>query len=192
VFSDICEQDGKGSLPTTNLDCASTREIEIPLTFDAEFFGLLRGDVSQLDTLQAREEKALTDEIVELGREVTKVTNPNRSRQHDLDRWRELFDLYLQAGVFFSTTELDRGSRESSVARMQLQWFDSEVQGRGLVKAFRLPASRNAFVRFMNVNLALLRSLKFQEINQLAITKILKSTSLLTIRAIVRSYRIRV
>jgi hypothetical protein len=94
-------------------------------------------------------------------------------------RWRELFDLYLQAGVFFSTHELDRGKRDSTAAARQLQWFQSEVTRRGLKDLFKLPASHQALDRFIRINITLLRNLKFQEINQKAISKILKSMFLI-------------
>lgn len=149
------------------------RKIEVPLTFDAEFFGLLKGDVSTLDTLQAEEEERLTNEIKTLGQEVAKIVTP--ARKTDMNRWREIFDIYLQAGVFFSTTELDRGSRSSTIALKQLQWFQNEVSQRNLLKKFKIPASHSAYERFMRVNVTLLHNLKFQEINQLAISKILKS-----------------
>ncbi|TGO68636.1 hypothetical protein BOTNAR_0022g00450 [Botryotinia narcissicola] len=38
------------------------REVEVPLTFDAEFFGLLQGDVENLDALQDEEQRALVAE----------------------------------------------------------------------------------------------------------------------------------
>jgi E3 ubiquitin-protein ligase BAH len=89
--------------------------------------------------------------------------------------WRELFDLYLQAAVFFSTKEASSGSRSPASAARQLEWFQSEVNKRGLVAAFKLPASRQALDRFVKINISLLLNLKFQEINQVAIVKILKS-----------------
>jgi hypothetical protein len=151
------------------------QQIEVPLTFDAEFFEILQGDVTTLDSLHAEEQKAMTEEIRTLGKEVAKVTNPSKSNKSDLERWRELFDIYLQAGIFFSTNELDHGSRNSTVALKQLQWFQAEVMKRGLVKSFKIPASREAFNMFTSINLTLLLNIKFQEINQLAISKILKS-----------------
>ncbi len=151
------------------------QQIEVPLTFDAEFFEIIQGDVTILDTLQAEEQKAMTYEIRSLGKEVAKLTNPSKNSKSDLERWRELFDIYLQAGIFFSTNELDHGSRNSIVALKQLQWFQAEVMRRGLVKSFKNPASREAFNMFTSLNLTLLRNIKFQEINQLAISKILKS-----------------
>lgn len=153
----------------------------MPLTFDVEFFGLLQGEVSTLDTLQADEQKSMIQEIKTLGAEVSKVAHPYKSSKTDLDRWRELFDIYLQAGIFFSTNELDHGSRNSNVALNQLQWFQQEVTQRGLTKSFKLPASRIAFQRFVAINMSLLHNLKFQEINQLAISKILKSQLILNV-----------
>lgn len=69
--------------------------------------------MSTLDALQAREQKAMTDEVNTLRNEISKVASPFKSTKTDLDRWRELFDIYLQAEIFFSTIELDHGSRNS-------------------------------------------------------------------------------
>jgi E3 ubiquitin-protein ligase BAH len=102
----------------------------------------------------------------------------------DMYRWRELIDVYLQAGVFFSTHEIDHGSRSHAAAARQLQWFQSEVTRRGLIDLFKLPASRPAFDRFIAINVTLLKNLKFQEINKIAITKILKSMVSLSMHAI--------
>ena len=48
--------------------------MEVPLTFDAEFFDILLDDVSSLDTLQTDEQKILTDEVKDLSTEITAVT----------------------------------------------------------------------------------------------------------------------
>lgn len=151
----------------------AVQQIEVPLTFDAEFFGLIQGDLSGLDALHAEEQKAMTEEISALGQEVARLSQP--TSKTDLYRWRELFDIYLQAGVFFSTNELDGGSRNSLSALAQLKWFQDEVIRRNIPKSFKTAASRQALHRFTTINLTLLRNLKFQEINQLAIFKILKS-----------------
>lgn len=99
-------------------------------------------------------------------------------------RWRELIDIYLQAGVFFSTHEIDHGSRSHAAAVRQLQWFQSEVTKRSLLDLFKLPASHPAFNRFIAINVALLLNLKFQEINRIAITKILKSILIFSIQSV--------
>ena len=50
------------------------KRVEVPLTFDAEFFDILLNDVSSLDALQTDEQKILTDEIKDLSKEITAVT----------------------------------------------------------------------------------------------------------------------
>ncbi|KAL3426180.1 hypothetical protein PVAG01_02971 [Phlyctema vagabunda] len=150
------------------------QRIEVPLTFDSEFFGILQGDVTNLDKIQAVEQKALSEEILALSTEVTTLTRPTKYGKTDLYRWRQLFDIYLQAGVFFSMHEFDHGRRNSKMALKQLQWFQNEVMKEDIVGSFKMTASHQALERFVKINVTLLRNLKFQEINQLAITKILK------------------
>jgi E3 ubiquitin-protein ligase BAH len=151
------------------------QRVEVPLTFDSEFFTRLQAEVATLDTLQAGEQTALTGQIIALSNDITSLTKPSKFNKTDLYRWRELFDIYLQAMVFFSTHEKDRGTRDSTTAARQLQWFQAEVVKRNIVESFKLPASRQALDKFININITLLRSIKFQEINQTAISKILKS-----------------
>jgi E3 ubiquitin-protein ligase BAH len=50
------------------------KRVEVPLTFDAEFFDILLDDVTSLDSLQTDEQKILSNEIVALSTEVTAVT----------------------------------------------------------------------------------------------------------------------
>jgi len=150
------------------------RRVEIPLTFDAKFFDLLLDDVNSLDALQAEEQKALGNEILALSKEVTAVTKPSKFKKTDMYRWRELIDIYLQAGIFFSTHEIDHGKRDGAAASRQLQWFQSEVRRRELPESFKLPASLQAFKRFVDINIILLLNLKFQEMNRRAFDKILK------------------
>lgn len=149
--------------------------IEVPLVFDSEFFDILQSDVNNLDALQAKEEKAMVTEIVALRQEISHLTKPSRLSKSDLARWRAIFELYLDAQVFFSTNEQDHGSRTSQTAAKQLQWFQEEITKRNLVKSFKIAESREALVRFLSLNAVLLKNLQFQEINQVAIYKILKS-----------------
>ncbi|RDW73858.1 hypothetical protein BP5796_07300 [Coleophoma crateriformis] len=170
--------------PTTP---TTIQRVEVPLTFDAEFFGLLQNDVTSFDSLQVKEHKVMTDAILDLSTKISCLTKPSKFGKSDLYRWRELFDIYVQAGIFFSTQELDHGRRTSTIALKQLQWFQNEVIRAGIVDSFKIPESRQALKCFVAINVALLRNLKFQEINQLAITKILKSRSCTTLLPIHRA-----
>ncbi|KAF4632788.1 hypothetical protein G7Y89_g5328 [Cudoniella acicularis] len=150
------------------------QRIEIPLTFDSEFFSRLQDEVAVLDTLQEGEQQALTSEIAALSKEIKDLTKPSKFSKTDLYRWRELFEIYLQAMAFFSTHEIDHGKRDSATAAKKLQWFQSEVVRRGIIESFKLPTSHQAVERFVKINITLLRNIKFQEINHTAVTKILK------------------
>jgi hypothetical protein len=187
VITDFAEISNDSS--TVSHPVASTQEtsllapeddvetIEVPLVFDNRFFEILQSDVSNIDALQAEEQKTMSKEIVELGKEVSRVAKPTRFSSSDLTRWRHIFELYLDAEVFFATHEQSHGARTSKDALRQLQWFQSEVEKRDLVKSFKLPESQVAFARFLKLNLSLLKNLQFQELNKLAVMKILKSMS---------------
>ena len=171
--------DGSDQLPqTTQHPSVSIEHIEIPLRSDSEFFHLLRDQVSALDTLQEREEVQATEEVADIGQIISTVVAPsaNTSRT-DLYQWRDVLALYLQAKIFFSTNEQDGESRTAIEATNQLTWFSGQARHRSLLKHFKRKESRMAFEKFVRINAILLRNLKFQEINRLAMSKILKSGS---------------
>jgi E3 ubiquitin-protein ligase BAH len=68
------------------------RRVEVNLTFDAEFFDLLQGNVSNLDRLQAGEQLAITNEIGGLSKELTAIARPPSRfyNKTDMCQWREL------------------------------------------------------------------------------------------------------
>jgi hypothetical protein len=66
----------------------------VNLTFDGEFFDLIQGNVSALDELQATQQVAISNEIGELSKELTTITQPptrfkSRSKT-DMYKWRKL------------------------------------------------------------------------------------------------------
>ncbi|KAM3069927.1 hypothetical protein ACMFMG_004036 [Clarireedia jacksonii] len=171
-----CKSDEERSSARDELELRPlVRRVEVPLNFDAEFFGLIQGDVTNLDALQVEEQKALCGEILNLSEELVALTKPSkRDKKTDISRWRELFEVYLEANIFFSAREQDRGKRNSANALRQLQWFQTEVTKSSIVRSFKLAESHAALNRFISINVTLLRNLTFQEINQTAINKILK------------------
>ncbi|MBE3046632.1 hypothetical protein IMZ48_29705 [Candidatus Bathyarchaeota archaeon] len=147
----------------------------MPLIYDGEFFNILLDNVIKLDSLQATQERTMSSEIVALGHDIARLSKPTHIAKNDLEKWRAIFGLYLDAGVFFSTLEEDHGYRNNGRAAKQLTWFRSEMERQNLARGFRLSQSRVALDRFLRLNVDLLRNLHFQEINKLAVTKILKS-----------------
>ncbi|KAI0121607.1 SPX domain-containing protein [Xylariales sp. AK1849] len=186
---------GSGHSPAAeSSENSSVQQVEVPLVFDGEFFDILQTDVSKLDTLQEEEQRKLKGDITILGQEITQFTKPSNGKkaQDDLARWRVIFELYLDARVFFSTRESDHGARSSTQALKQLQWFQEGVLKRKLVQGLKLSASREAFNRFLNVNALLLQNLKFQEINQTAIAKILKKFDKRTSLGVAKTFPVAV
>jgi E3 ubiquitin-protein ligase BAH len=151
--------------------------VEVPLLSDSEFFGVLEREVSGLAKLQEAEQKKLTAEIEELGTAVSKVTRPRDSKSRtDLSRWQRIFELYRDSNIFFATNEQDHGVHNRAKAQKQWEFFLSEVQKAELGGNFRRKENFSALEKFMAINVELLQSLRFQEINQIAMNKILKST----------------
>lgn len=152
--------------------------VKIPLDSDARFFNILQTDVGELDTLQTQERRTIANGISTLGSEISEVARPRKGfikvSKSDLYRWREIFELYLAAQVFFSTNETTGGVRSSERARKQLVWFQDEVSKRQILQKFKLEASTTAYTRFLALNATLLQNVQFQELNQTAVMKIIK------------------
>ena len=176
VSTTLCRHHGVAiARNTTDPGDDTYSHFKVPLTHDDEFFKILLGKVTKLDGLQATQERRMSSEIVALRHDVARLSRPTHIAKTDLEKWRIIFSLYLDAQVFFSTLEHDHGFRELGVAARQLAWFRQEVEKLNLIQRFRLPESRVALDRFFRLNVDLLRNLRFQEINKLAVTKILKS-----------------
>ena len=151
--------------------------IEVPLTSDSTFFKMLTVDVAGLQALRSKEEAELNNAITMLGQEISRAVEPSKQRgKTDLQPWREIFRLYIESNIFFSTNELDNFTRSSTVAQKQLQAYITTLKDLGFAKKLKRTGSLLALERFVNINLVLLRNLKFQELNITAMSKILKSS----------------
>ena len=175
---------GSSSLPESNTSPGDQSEalsgqhrmVEVPLTSDSEFFNILQRECSSLNKIRDKEEVKLHGEIIDLGKTVSRVTKPSHwLRKDDIAKWRTIFELYLESQIFFATHEREHGALNSEEARKKLLRFADEVQRRGLTSTFNKKESLTAFQQFMNVNHELLLAMRFQELNKLAMTKILKS-----------------
>ncbi|KAI2342520.1 hypothetical protein LOY92_006694 [Ophidiomyces ophidiicola] len=148
--------------------------VDIPLSSDSEFFRILRVELSTLRQLQDQEREKLTGRVKLLRETIVGTTNSTLVRSRSaLDTWREIFRLYMEAQVFFSTNELDSGERTSIVAHQQLVKFQTSLSKISPHRKLR-KNGRRALESFMDINFVLLQNLKFQEINRIALRKILK------------------
>ncbi|KAK9366892.1 SPX domain-containing protein [Lipomyces kononenkoae] len=159
-----------GDIPST---------IEIHLHSDSEFFKMLCAELVGLDSLQEEQEKELSGQVTDIARRLPHVASPLQ-KKNDLYVWREIFRLYIDAGVFFSSLEQDHGERSVEKAKEQLDWFADQLQQMDLISRFKLSESKMIWESFWTLNMSLLQSVQFQALNQTATTKILKKFDKLT------------
>jgi hypothetical protein len=152
------------------------RTVEIPLTSDTEFFTRLSSEVTGLEKLQEREEKRMHSQIEDLGKQIAKMTDPDkRSNRKTLAAWRQVFQIYVEEGIFFGNTETDHKSHDSDKAMQRLAEFSNKVAQAGIVERLKKKDNMQALNMFMHINREILQGLRFGEINHSAMVKILKS-----------------
>jgi len=151
------------------------RTVKVPITSDTEFFTRLTSELSGLQKLQEREESRMNVQIEDLGRQVARLTDPDhRSNRKMLTAWRQLFQMYVEQGIFFGTTESDHKSHSADKAMQRLAEFSNKVAKAGLVEKMQKKDNLKALNAFMHINREILQSLRFGEINHSAMLKILK------------------
>jgi E3 ubiquitin-protein ligase BAH len=161
--------------------------IEVPLTSDSEFFAMLSTELSGLAALQAQEEQKLYSEITQLSKVIAHVIEPNcRANKQDLVKWRKIFQLYVESRIFFAATERDHGAHNTAKAGENFRAFSRLLEEHELTKHFKKQESLDALKKFLGINIELLQTLRFQEINYIAMTKILKSRQLYSFPQIYR------
>ena len=156
-------------------DLCSVRKVVVPLVFDGQFFDILQSDIVSLSQIQQEEEAALSQDIYSLKAQLSRVVKPALFHKTDMEVWREIFRLYLDANIFFSNLEADHGFRSREQAAKAFQWWKELVEKEKLVSKFIVKESHIALERFINFNANVLMNLCFQELNQKAVVKILKS-----------------
>lgn len=107
----------------------------------------------------------------DLSKVLTVVSSPHNK---DMYTWREILKTYLDAQVFVGDQESDRSTRSSDKAQKQLQWFLKEMERSKLTHKFKQAKSKVAFNTFFQLNSELITMKQFKELNQMAMTKILK------------------
>ncbi|KAF9168069.1 hypothetical protein DFQ26_001526 [Actinomortierella ambigua] len=147
------------------------RVLVIQLTADTAFFDQLGEEVSQLSKLQEAHKREFEGKVENLSKVLTVVSSPSNK---DMYTWREILKIYLDAQVFLGDSEQDRSTRSSEKAQTQLQWFLAEVRRTKLVSKFKQSKSKAAFNTFFDLNSDLITMKQFKELNQMAMTKILK------------------
>lgn len=170
------------------------RWVHITLSTAATFFNLLDPKLARLDAIQQAEEERLENTILALGSSIEALTQPVVKRgkykpQTDTEVWREMLALYIDSAVFFSSHEVDSGSRTFTKAKSQLAKFSDKLVQLRLADRFKSRASAVAFDQFITVNLDILKAMRFQEINNEAVRKILKKFDKRTALGAAKAYQ---
>jgi hypothetical protein len=104
------------------------------------------------------------------------MTDPDkRSNRKTLAAWRQVFQIYVEEGIFFGNTETDHKSHDSDKAMQRLAEFSNKVAQAGIVERLKKKDNLQALNMFMHINREILQGLRFGEINHSAMVKILKS-----------------
>ncbi|GAM83152.1 hypothetical protein ANO11243_011380 [Dothideomycetidae sp. 11243] len=162
--------------------CTTVIWKQIPLMAATNFFDSLDPALEGLESIQESESERLQSQIALLGNTISTATNPPsdskskvvKKSAKDLAVWRQLFELYLEQPIFFSTHERDRGTRTYDQAKSQLEHFSNALVKSKLVSKFQNSASRTAFDNFVAINLDILRIMHFEQVTSVAVRKILK------------------
>jgi E3 ubiquitin-protein ligase BAH len=148
--------------------------IEVPLTSASAFFPVLGREVEILDQLQESERSKLENQVVDLGHRLSSLSGSSSKSRKEIYAWREIFRLYIESRIFFSLNEQDSGSRTSEQAATQLELFGTAL-AQQQKKSLKLGKdAMKALGGFMELNVHLLQFMKYQEVNRLAMSKIMK------------------
>lgn len=149
------------------------RTVYVPLKTDTQFFGLLAQAIDSLQKLEIAQKEEFARRVDELSQRISRCASPGKSKA-DMYSWREIFSIWIEAEIFESSRERDRGERPLSEATKRLHWFVDEVGRRKLARKFKLAESRVALQQFLDLNESLLSLRRFIEANEEAARKILK------------------
>ncbi|KAJ7275691.1 hypothetical protein C8J57DRAFT_1177357 [Mycena rebaudengoi] len=185
---------------------ANATEIVIPLASDSAFFQLLstmlQSLAEQLLSMRSQFSRTLEELTMAVSDSARPVSSTSAgfkavsaitsdpggvragasNRKSDLFTWREIFQLYLEAEVFESVSERDRGERTIEDSENRLTLFAERVAARGLGdrRKLKLLKSRQALESFLQLNVFILSVKKacpftcFERANAEARRKILK------------------
>lgn len=170
------------------------REIIISVPSDVAFFELLCQALNSLSDLHEKQQKLFNEAVGRLCQLISASIRPSTSSnpiknirpfskrldksqfsgpvpteysKSDLYAWREIFTLWIEAQIFESSSERNRGERSVEEAEARLKAFAAEVVKRGLGdrRTLRRKESREAWEEFLRLNMLLLDLKRFQLAN---------------------------
>ncbi|KAH9855529.1 SPX domain-containing protein [Lenzites betulinus] len=178
-------------------------ELIIPLVSDTAFFRTLTEALESLASYLVGKRTEFESTLRVLSQEISSAARPSShsaafhpyspyssdpanisvtsyalsiTSRSDLDTWRQIFQLYMEADIFQGHQERFRGERDVEDAETRLHAFSSELKERmakGSLK-LRMKQSRIALNKFLELNTFILDLRKFQHVTAEATRKILK------------------
>lgn len=147
-------------------------KFSVCLKEDDVFFQTIFTELSKLKQVKESHEKEMVDKINAIATTIGELSSPDK-RRTDRDIWREIFELYLENRIFYRTDDV-HGERTGQEAQKRLEMFSQDVAASDLVRKFKKKQSKATFNAFYQLNISLINSLKYHELNKTAVTKILK------------------
>ncbi|KAI0666362.1 SPX domain-containing protein [Trametes maxima] len=178
-------------------------ELIIPLVSDTTFFRTLTEALNSLSAYLVTKRSEFETTLRSLSYDISSASRPSSSTsgfhphsryssdpanvsvtshslslapRSDLDTWRQIFQLYMEADIFQGHQERFRGERDVEDAEKRLHAFSCELNDRvskGTLK-LRMKQSQLALKTFLDLNNFILDLRKFQHVTAEATRKILK------------------
>ncbi|KAJ2721710.1 hypothetical protein GGI07_003766 [Coemansia sp. Benny D115] len=158
-------------IETSVLEDFEETQVTVRLETDQMFFDKLIGYIERMREFEQSYTKQYNGNVTALGGELTAVTSPFK---HDFQIWREIFRLYLDADVWDHADGDFRQTNSAKQGQDRFAKFTEHIEAMGLTKGFRDPLSAKLLVSFYKLNSELTYLKLLQEMNELAMRKILK------------------
>ncbi|CAB11077.2 ubiquitin-protein ligase E3 with SPX domain Pqr1/Spx1 [Schizosaccharomyces pombe] len=161
---------------TMSSDMSEVQSMEISLNCDHEFFEKLTSELQSVEGLQREQRKILFNAIDILSHEISLIASPNSKKKYkSLYCWRKIFEIYMDSDIFISCKEADQShERTPELAERHLKWFDDQVRLAKCLPSSSKHRDRILYAKFLELNESLLKVASFQQMNKLAVTKIMK------------------
>lgn len=147
--------------------------LTITLVQDAKFFQILYSEIEGLNEFRAQIEEDITNNVQTMARAISMLSSPN-VKKSDMYLWRQLFQMYIESEIFFSTTQRHTGYVDIALSKEKYAKFLQNVAKTNLVAQFKKRDSQTAFMDFKRMNEEILKVSNYQSFNTMAVTKILK------------------
>ncbi|RKP39646.1 SPX domain-containing protein, partial [Dimargaris cristalligena] len=145
----------------------------VTLKSDTTFFSSILNQLERMDRFQRHSEADFRHRLDKLESQLATVASPYSP---DLYGWRTVFRCYRSAAIWEQAQgDWRRGEGPVEYSQRQFRTFTHTILDRHrLPDHWRHPASPMVLTEFLHFNLALLTAKAFRDLNQTALTKILK------------------